>query len=339
MDPKEKKFDLNDIVLIPETLTSVRLKSDVKIINREGYLPIIVSPMDTVVDENNVRLFDENDLLVCTPRGCKSNESYHFKSISLEEFELIVHSEEIVNGKILVDIDNGHLEILFNLCKKYAEINDISNLMIGNIANPKTYKKFAEIGVGYVRVGIGAGSGCLTSANIGIHYPIASLVNECYNIKNCNYFETKIVADGGFKNYDEIIKALALGADYVMLGDILNKSLESCSDVKLFNKIKISKILAMVIWEFVPKMRRFFYKDFRGMSIKEEKRKWNKSVIKTSEGIVKTNKVEYTLDEWCENFEDCLRSAMSYTNSKNLEEFKDSEFVFVTENTLRRFNK
>jgi IMP dehydrogenase/GMP reductase len=335
----DKKFDFRDITLIPETLTSIRSRSDVKIINIDGYLPIIVSPMDTVVDEHNVRLFDNADLLVCTPRGYGGNEEYHFKSISLEEFELIVQYKTIINGKLLVDIANGHLELLFNLCKKYGEINDINNLMIGNIANPKTYKKFAELGVGYIRVGIGAGSGCLTSANIGIHYPIASLIKECYEIKKHKDFETRIVADGGFRNYDEIIKALALGADYVMLGGILNKTLESCPDVKIFNKIKISKNLSLMIWEFFPKMRKFFYKDFRGMSTKDVQRKWNKSAVKTSEGIKKSNRVEYTLDQWCENFEDYLRSAMSYTNSTDLESFKDSEFVFITENALKRFEK
>ena len=50
-------------------------------------------------------------------------------------------------------------------------------------------------------------------------------------------------------------------------------------------------------------------------------------------------KVEYTLDKWVENLEDYLKSAMSYTNSKNLEEFKETEYVFITENALKRYNK
>ncbi len=211
--------------------------------------------------------------------------------------------------------------------------------MVGNIANPKTYKEFAKIGVDYVRVGIGGGSGCLTSANTGVHYPMASLINECYQYKKDNGYDTKIVADGGFRNYDDIIKALMLGADYVMLGGILNKCLESCSDVKLFNKIKLSKKISNYIWYFHPKLRKFLYKSFRGMSTKDVQKKWNKNTLKTSEGIVKTNKVEYTLKQWTDNFKDYLKSSMSYTNSLNLKSFKDSEFVFITENALKRFNK
>jgi hypothetical protein len=168
---------------------------------------------------------------------------------------------------------------------------------------------------------------------------MASLISECHSIKKNNEYTTKIVADGGFRNYDEIIKALALGADYVMLGGLLNKTLESCSDIKLFNRIKISHELGIKIWEKFPKMRKHFYKEFRGMSTKAVQKKWGKTKLKTSEGIHKVNKVEYRLDQWIINFKDYLKSAMSYTNSMNLESFKESEYVFITENALNRYNK
>jgi isopentenyl diphosphate isomerase/L-lactate dehydrogenase-like FMN-dependent dehydrogenase len=45
------------------------------------------------------------------------------------------------------------------------------------------------------------------------------------------------------------------------------------------------------------------------------------------------------LDKWIENLEDYLKSAMSYTNSRTLEEFKETEYVFITENALKRYNK
>ena len=167
----------------------------------------------------------------------------------------MVISEIKTDSKILVDIANGHMQKLYDLCKDYTRLNSGENLMIGNIANPNTYQKFAELGVGYIRVGIGGGSGCLTSANTGVHYPMASLIDECYKIKKENEYTSKIVADGGFRNYDDIIKAICLGSDYVMLGGMLNKTLESCSDIKLFNKIKISYDLAYKIWKKYPSMR------------------------------------------------------------------------------------
>jgi ABC-type long-subunit fatty acid transport system fused permease/ATPase subunit len=81
------------------------------------------------------------------------------------------------------------------------------------------------------------------------------------------------------------------------------------------------------------------YKNFRGMSTKEVQKKWGKLTLTTSEGISKNNKIEYTLSQWVDNFSDYLRSAMSYTDSKNLEEFRDSEIVFISQNALKRFDK
>jgi len=334
----DKKFDFKDITLVPETLSSISSRSEIDIFTDEGKLPLMVSPMDTVIDLNNSIQFKQLGFEICYPRNI---EPYHsgFKSISLDEFEKMVENKCSVLPKILVDIANGHMEKLYNLSKKFMEQYPYGELMIGNIANPKTYEKFAEIGVKYVRVGIGGGSGCLTSANTGVHYPMASLIKECRDIKRQWSYNTKIVADGGFRNYDDIIKALALGADYVMLGGILNKTLESCSDTLLFGKIKLSKGTAKTIWNKYPLMRKYFYKKFRGMSTKEVQKKWGRGKIKTSEGVHRMNKVEYTLEGWTENFKDYLRSAMSYTNSRTLESLKYTDFVFITENALNRYNK
>jgi IMP dehydrogenase/GMP reductase len=342
----EQKFDFKDITLIPETISTISHRSWVNVYNDYACLPIMVSPMDTVVNEENYQLFLNQSFEVCVPRGVMTKNNLVFTSMSLDDFEDYVTWYSVRNDtseqiRILIDIANGHMIRLYDIVKKFYSIRKSDNhkIMVGNIANPKTYSEFAKIGVDYVRVGIGGGSGCLTSANTGVHYPMASLIHEIYNIKKENSFNTKIVADGGFKNYDDIIKALALGADYVMLGGILNKCLESCSETKLFKKISISDNTASYLWKYYPKLRKYFYKSFRGMSTKEVQRKWNKNILKTSEGISKINKVEYTLEQWSKNFEDYLRSAMSYTNSMNLDEFKESEFIFITENALNRFNK
>lgn len=340
---KKVKFDFKDITIVPETISTIKSRDEISPYNKEQYLPIMVSPMDTVVDEKNYKLFEDILIPVCMPRG-HQDYSGTFKSISLDEFETYVNwyitNESFGEVRILVDIANGHIQKLHELCKKFVKHRKKKShvLMVGNIANPKTYKELAKIGVDYVRVGIGGGSGCLTSANTGIHYPMASLIHECYEYKKKGDYKTKIVADGGFRNYDDIIKAIMLGADYVMLGGILNKCLESCSTTKLFG-ISLSEKTAKYVWNNHKKLRKHMKKSFRGMSTKEVQKKWGRETLKTSEGIVKTNPVEYTLEQWVENFTDYLKSAMSYTNSRTLKEFRDSQFVFISENALKRYNK
>lgn len=342
----QPKFDFKDITIVPEILTDIPHRHMVNPYTEEGNLPIMVSPMDTVVSETNYQKFKEVGYVVCTPRGVITNDEDVFVSMSLDEFEEYLEMYKTIQGediqiKILIDIANGHMKRLYDLVNTFYRVRHSEKhvLMVGNIANPATYQMFAKIGVDYIRVGIGGGSGCLTSANIGIHYPMASLINECYEIKKSGGYKTKIVADGGFKNYDDVIKALMLGADYVMLGGILNKCLESCGQTKLFKNIPLSENMSEYVWKKYPKLRKHMYKSFRGMSTKEVQKKWKKGKLKTSEGISKLNKIEYTLNQWSDNFVDYLKSAMSYTNSVSLDQFRDSEFILITQNALNRFNK
>lgn len=160
-----------------------------------------------------------------------------------------------------VDIANGHMLKLIDLCSQAKSIfGGRLSLMAGNIANPDTYADYSLAGIDFVRIGVGGGSVCTTSANGGIHYAMASLIKEVVDkkraIEKC-IEETKVVniagdsgfylgcnsithpyksvpfiiADGGFDNYDKIIKALALGADYVMVGKLFAQSQEACGEL------------------------------------------------------------------------------------------------------------
>lgn len=331
------KLDWNDITIVPETISSISSRSEINI----DSLPLFVSPMDTVVDENNYHLFLDLGINVCLPRHIKYEslkDDRVFYSYGLDEIIALLDSNSELPKRVLIDVANGHMLKLLETSKRIKENSDIE-LMVGNIANPQTYRKYCEAGVDWIRVGIGGGSACTTSANVSIHYPMASLVNECYEISKKFDNPTKIVADGGFRNYSDIIKAIALGSNSVMLGGIFNKCLESCSE----NFIEINRTYKPIgKQEAIDYFNEGgeIYKYYRGMSTKEVQKSWNKKVLKTGEGISKYNKVEYTLEGWSENFIDYLKSAMSYTNSRTLEEFiGEVQFIQISNNAFSRFNK
>ena len=337
------KYDWNDISIVPESLSSISSRSEIDP-TYLGKLPLFTAPMDKVIDGYNVKIFEENNINICLPRHVKysdlKNDNY-FYSYGLDEIIELLNNNTKLPKRILIDIAQGHMQKLYDTAKKIKETwGDKIELMIGNIANPDTYREYCKIGVDYIRVGIGGGSSCTTSANVSIHYPMASLIEECAYYKSAFENPTKIVADGGFKNFSDIIKALALGADYVMLGGIFNKCLESCGDNFLKDANGVYHTIEPEISTLNFNTGIDVYKYYRGMSTKEVQKSWNKNELKTGEGITKYNKVEYTLEGWCENFTDYLKSAMSYTDSKTLNDFiGEVRWEVISQNSFMRFNK
>jgi IMP dehydrogenase/GMP reductase len=340
MKGRTELFDFNDILLMPAKTSPINSRREIS--SRYGdMLPIITAPMDTVVGISNFKEFKKNNINICLPRG----EKYRgigpvFTSMSL--FDVVPKMHELVpTGHYLIDVANGHMDSLVEKIKLIKEEYPEITLMVGNIANPLTYKVLSEAGADYIRVGIGNGNGCLTTQQTAVGYPMGSLINNCYKISETLDNPAKIVADGGMKSYSDIIKALALGADYVMVGSLLNKCIESTGDNYLFKHFKISSSLAKRLYGkkiFGRKIN--IYKKFRGMSTKEVQKKWGKNILKTSEGVTRIRKVEYTMESWCENFDDYLKSAMSYCGARNLSEFiGEAKYNLITQNAFDRFKK
>ena len=240
------KFDFDDILIQPAAISRIESRKQVDVFYDNGYLPLFTAPMDTVIDDRNYSLFQQSGINVVRPRKAPSfgvnldSDFNNFLSFGKDEFKKIFLDTGKVDVAekyyILIDIANGHMQGLLDATAQAKSLyGDSMILMVGNIANPETYRLFSEAGADLVRIGIGNGGGCLTTVQTGVGYPMASLVHECYEISCTLQTPAKIVADGGFKSYADIIKSLALGADYVMLGSILNKTLESAGDTYLAN--------------------------------------------------------------------------------------------------------
>ena len=220
------KYSYNDIMIVPATISYISSRSQCNPYTMYNYLPIFTAPMASVVSEDNYTIFNDNKIYPIIPRNIPF--VYRLELInkgiwcafSLMEADALYEYELNDNSKILIDIANGHMKKLYDVAKKLKLKCKTYQIMVGNIANPDTYLYISENYyeyVDYIRVGIGGGNGCITSSNTGIHYPIASLIQECKKIKDA-VGGPKIVADGGIRNYSDIIKALVLGADYVMVG-------------------------------------------------------------------------------------------------------------------------
>lgn len=256
---------------------------------------------------------------------------------------------------VCIDLANGHMKSLLKLVKDIKEKwGDKIIIMTGNIANPESYKYYEEAGCDYVRLGIGTGDACTTASNTAIHMPIFSLLEETYAIKKEIGGKCKIIADGGIKGFRDIQKAL-IYADEVMIGSLFNRAIESAAKTtygKSYFNVRGYKILRPFktlftygkeiprsefqnVYKLIKDGKLTVFKEYFGQSTKiaqaivASANSQTLKNLKTSEGLFKYQKVEYSLNGWAENETDFLRSAMSYTNSKTLEDYKESRWVQI----------
>ena len=390
-----KGYSYNDVTIIPSIISDINSRSEcnpfVDIIN--NLLPIFTAPMASVVNEGNLDIFLKNGIIPIVPRNIDIERRKYlineqrWVALSLKEFEdlFITNAQDRqcdsnTHYFICVDIANGHMNSLYTKCAMAKELSNKLGykltIMTGNIANPDTYRWICNFNIRYkmrvidfIRVGIGGGSGCITTSNVSTHYPQASLIDECYNIKKQLLLETedilpKIIADGGIRNYDHVIKALALGTDYVMIGSLFAQCIESAGE-KTYKTITFKKPLRFTIERYkdfeIDKNGNWsaYYTDEYITALIEPQQFWNsiekyneriaslkekksighidvkffgmassdgqKSIsgekTKTAEGITKYLPVKFTLSGWVNNMISYLRSAMSYTDCHNLNEF------------------
>lgn len=371
----ELKYSYNDVSIIPSILSNVCHRGECNPFVYDNMLPLFTAPMDTVVSRTNYKEFYGEGITPILPRteDLKLRKEYamngDWAAFSLQEFIDIFCNEEnkVPNGnneiKALIDVANGHMACLYEAVRKAKRMHgNLITIMVGNIANPETYRVAAEAGVDYVRCGIGGGSGCLTSSNTSIHYPMASLINEIYLTKmdmidrGANEDKLpKIIADGGIRNYSDIIKAIGLGADYVMCGSIFAKMFESAAI-----KDSVTDLIKIPFEVDLTKIKNAHMKNgswfgeyngeeiclgeitarFYGMASRDGQIAMNGSKTKTSEGISKKLVVEYTMNGWVKNFIDYMRSAMSYCGCHAIDEFKKyATLIVISNNTYNSVNK
>lgn len=246
------KYSYNDVTIIPAVVSEINHRCECNPFTEDNKLPIFTAPMSTVLDENNFDLFNTNLIYAILPRSVDYGirldflKKGHWVALSLKEFnDLFNCDNELLNGidrmKVLIDIANGHMLSLFdNVSKAKERFNHRLEIMIGNIANPETYKLAFQSGASYVRCGIGGGNGCFSE-------------------------NTKIsMADGSYKNIQDVIvgdEVKTLDGAKVVLSTkeidstkkiIINGEIECTTNHKflVINKKDISKITDKNLMEY-----------------------------------------------------------------------------------------
>ena len=225
---------------------------------------------------------------------------------------------------IVVDTAHGHSKGVAKVVKKVkAKFSDL-DVVVGNIATAAAAKYLADIGADAVKVGIGPGSICTTRVIAGVGYPQLSAIIEVS--KALQGMDIPIIADGGIRFTGDIPKAIAAGADSVMLGSLLAGTKESPGETVIYEGRK--------------------YKTYRGMGSVEAMKMGSKDRYfqdveddlkkLVPEGIVGRVPYKGDLDESIHQFIGGLRAGMGYCGSESIDVLKKTgQFVTITSAGMR----
>ena len=228
-----------------------------------------------------------------------------------------LHSKEV--DVIVVDTAHGHSQGVLNQIKNIKKALPNLQIIGGNIATSDGTKALIDAGADCVKVGIGAGASCTTRIVAGIGVPQLTAVMDC--VDEAKKSDIPVIADGGIRYSGDISKAIAAGADTVMLGSILAGMDESPGEFILFEGRQYKSYRGMGSLGAMQEGdgSRYFQNDT------EDK----KLVPEGIEGIVPyRGSVKNTIHQLMGG----LRSSMGYCGGKNIAEFqKKAEFIQSTQ--------
>jgi len=224
---------------------------------------------------------------------------------------------------LIIDTAHGHTKGVVTVLKEIKNIYPETDIVVGNIATGEAAKYLVEAGADAVKVGIGPGSICTTRVVAGVGYPQLSAIIEVANaIKGTG---VPVIADGGVRYTGDIPKAIAAGADSVMLGSLLAGTKESPGETIIFEGRKFKSYRGMGSVEAM----KHGSKDRYFQDVEDDIKKL------VPEGIVGRVPYKGELQETMHQFIGGLRAGMGYCGAKDIEAQKLAKFIKITSAGMR----
>ncbi len=221
---------------------------------------------------------------------------------------------------IVVDIAHGHSENAIDAIKMIKKAYPDCELIAGNVATAQGTKDLIDNGVDAVKVGVGSGSICITRIVTGSGVPQLTAIMDCARV--AREYDVPIIADGGIRNSGDITKALAAGAETVMVGSLLAGTDESpgVSITKNGKRYKIYRGMASFYASLGRRMR-----EEGALNIEDDLNDY------VPEGVEALVEYKGSVVEIVRQLAGGLRSGFSYCGARNIEELhRNAEFIRMT---------
>ena len=326
-------YSFDDVLLVPQH-SKIASRQDVDLSTNLGKmkltLPIISANMDTVTEARMAIAMGRAGGAGVLHRFASIEEQHDWirdiyganhpiiVSVGADSNQARLLLRPAVNdyiNTVCVDVAHGDHEKVLDIISCIRAIHPDLDIIAGNVTTSVAAERLVQAGANIIKVGIGPGSVCSTRIVSGHGMPQLSAIMEVRAWISALNSPAHIIADGGIRYPGDIVKALAAGADAVMLGSLLAGTDEAAGE-------RIVEHGAT-------------YKTFRGMASREAQQKKSDKTPRV-EGV--TAKVPYRgpVADTLDNLEAGIRSGFSYSGANNLDELRDSaEFVVVTGNTLK----
>lgn len=236
--------------------------------------------------------------------------------------DAVERAEALVNAGVdalIIDTAHGHTQGVVSVLKSVKQKFPNLDIVVGNIATPEAALFLAENGADAVKVGIGPGSICTTRVVAGVGYPqLSAVMQVAQALKGKG---VPVIADGGIRYTGDIVKAIAAGAECVMLGSLLAGIKESPGETIIFEGRKFKSYRGMGSVEAMEKGS----KDRYFQDVEEDIKKL------VPEGIVGRVPYKGELQESMHQFIGGLRAGMGYCGAKDIPTLKEiGRFVRIT---------
>jgi IMP dehydrogenase len=219
---------------------------------------------------------------------------------------------------ISIDTAHGHSKGVIDAAKQVKRKWPSLELVVGNIATGEAAKALVKAGADALKVGVGPGSICTTRVVAGVGLPQLSAVYEA--AKAIKGSGTKVIADGGIRFSGDVVKALAAGADSVMVGSLLAGTEEAPGDMIIYEGRKFKSYRGMGSMEAMDDGSKDRYFQDAEDDIKKL----------VPEGISGRVPFKGPVSEVLYQLVGGLKAGMGYCGAKNLEKLKQAKFVKIT---------